>query len=347
MQEQFIGLDVHKQFTYGVIMDKDGNIIFEQKFKNNPQELDTFLLNVKQDSKIVLESCSCWQYMYDYLKDAGYEYVVLAHPLGVRAIAASRKKTDKHDAKILADLLRTNLLPIAYAAPWDVRVKRQITRHRLSFVNMQTELKNKIHAILLRHGINVDERYSDLFGKEGVKYLRSVDLPYCDRFELDQYLDTFELYQEKIGTAQERIEEMAADDPSARLLMTIPGISYYSALMIVAEIGNIGRFQNHEKLTSYAGLNPSIYQSGNSLVSGHISKQGSKNLRWILIQTANVAVMHDKTLAKFYHRIQRHRGHKIAIVATARKMLKYVNTMLHHKITYQALQVNKNHKKAS
>ncbi len=339
MQEQFVGLDVHKQFTYGVIIDKDGNVIFEQKFKNDPQELDNFLVHVGPDSKIVLESCSCWQYMYDYLKDAGYEYVVLAHPLGVRAIASSRKKTDKHDAKILADLLRTNLLPTAYAAPWDVRVKRQITRHRLSFVNMQIELKNKIHAILLRHGINVEDRYSDLFGKGGVEYLKSVDLPYCDRFELDQYLETFEMYQEKIKKAQERIEEMAADDPSARLLMTIPGISYYSALMIVAEIGDIRRFQNHEKLTSYAGLNPSVHQSGNTCITGHISKQGSKNLRWILIQTANVAVMHDK--------ISRSRGHRIAIVATARKMLKYINAMLYHNIKYQALQVHKNYKKAS
>lgn len=342
--QQFVGLDVHKAFTYGVVEDEKGNVIFEQKFKNDPQELDNFLVNVKQDSKVALESCSCWQYMYDYLKDANYENVVLAHPLGVRAIAASRKKTDKHDAKILADLLRMNMLPEAYAAHWDVRVKRQITRHRLSLVNVRVELKNKIHAILLRHGINADDQVSDLFTQSGIDYLQSINLPMCDRFELDQYIELIQETTKRINTTQERIEEIAGDDPEARLLMTIPGISYYSALMIKAEIGDIRRFPNHEKLTSYAGLNPSVYQSGNTCITGHISKQGSKNLRWILIQTANVAIMHDKTLAMFYQGIKRTRGHKIAIVATARKMLKYINTMLYHNIQYYALQV---HKKAT
>jgi transposase len=342
--QQFVGLDVHKAFTYGVVMDKEGDVVFERKFKNDPHELDMFLLNVKRDSKIALESCSAWQYVYDYIKDSGREDVVLAHPLGVRAIATSRKKTDKHDATILADMLRMNRLPTAYAAPWDVRVKRQITRHRLSLVNVKTELKNKTHAILRRHGIDVDDQFSNVFGKAGIAYLRSLDLPMCDRFELDQYVELIEFMDTQIDKTQERVEEIAGDDPDARLLMTIPGISYYSALMIKAEIGDIRRFEHHEKLTSYAGLNPSVYQSGNRCVMGSISKQGNKNLRWILIQTANVAVLHDKTLARFYHRLKREKGHNKAIVATAHKMLKYVYTMLKNNIPYHALQV---HKKAS
>lgn len=315
-------------------MDEKGDVIFERKFKNDPNELDKFLVNVQRDSKIALESCSCWQYVYDYLKDADYENVVLAHPLGVRVIATSKKKTDKHDAKVLADLVRTNMLPQAYAAPWDIRVKRQITRHRLSLTNINIEIKNKIHAILLRHGIDVDDRFSDLFGKKGMEYLQSIDLPMCDRLELDQYLEVMTTITNKINTTQERIEEIAGDDPEARLLMTIPGISYYSALMIKAEIGDIRRFANHEKLTSYAGLNPSVYQSGNKCITGHISKQGSKNLRWILTQTAHVAVMHDKTLAHFYHRLRKTRGHNIAIVATARKMLKIIHAMIKNNAKY-------------
>ncbi|MBI4140825.1 IS110 family transposase [Candidatus Woesearchaeota archaeon] len=332
--QQFVGLDVHKAFTYGVVMDKEGTVIFERKFKNDPQELDNFLVNVQQDSKIALESCSCWQYVYDYLKDANYESVALANPLAVRLIGESRKKTDRHDAKVLADLLRMNGLPEAYAAPWDIRVKRQITRHRLSLVNIRVELKNKIHAILLRHGINLDDQFNDIFCKKGTEYLQSIDLPMCDRFELDQYLELIKALSERINTTQERIEEIAGDDPEARLLMTIPGISYYSALMIKAEIGDIRRFPNHEKLTSYAGLNPSVYQSGNKCITGHISKQGNKNLRWILIQTAHVAIMHDKTLATFYHRIRKTRGHNIAIVATARKMLKIINAMIKNNAKY-------------
>ena len=87
---KYIGLDVHKKFSQGCVLDKEGNVILEQKFKNNPHSMDMFLLNVKkEDSKIVLESCSCWQYVYDYLRDAGYN-VVLANPLQVSLIGKSR-----------------------------------------------------------------------------------------------------------------------------------------------------------------------------------------------------------------------------------------------------------------
>jgi len=88
--------------------------------------MDTFLLNVPKDSKIVLESCSCWQYVYDYLDDAEYKNLHLANPIRVRLIAESRKKTDKVDAKALANLLRVNLLPESYAPPLLVRYERQI-----------------------------------------------------------------------------------------------------------------------------------------------------------------------------------------------------------------------------
>lgn len=341
---QYVGLDVHKAFTYGVVMDKEGKVVFERKFKNEPHDMDMFLLNVQKDSKVALESCSCWQYVYDYVKDAGYTSVVLAHPLGVRVIATSCKKTDKNDATVIADLLRMNGLPEAYAAPWDVRAKRQITRHRGSLVGIQTEIKNKVHAILRRHGYNTDDQFSDVFGKSGIEYLHSLDLPSCDRLELDQYLEIFEEIRKRVNASQERIEELAGDDPAARILMSMPGISYYAALTIAAEIGDIRRFHSAEKLTSYAGLNPSVHQSGNRCKMGHISKRGNKNLRWILVQAANVAVMHDKLLARFYHRIRKTSCHNVALVATARKMLTYINTMLVHNIPYHALQI---HKKAS
>ena len=167
-------------------MDKEGKVILEQKFKNEPHSMDLFLSNIKQDSKIALESCSCWQYVYDYLSDAGFKELVLANPSRVRLIAESRKKTDKHDAKVLADLLRMNMLPESYAPPLDVRYERQITRHRLSLVRLRADVKRKVGALLLRHGYQ--NEYSDLFGKASTEYLYSLDLPMCDRFELDNYL---------------------------------------------------------------------------------------------------------------------------------------------------------------
>jgi transposase len=242
--QTYVGLDVHKKFIQGCILDEKGNLVFDKKFKNEPHEMDMFLLNVHRSSKIALESCSCWQYTFDYLQDAGYE-VTLANPSRIRLIAESRKKTDKHDAMVLANLLRTNMLPTSYAAPHDVRMKRQIARHRLSLVNVRTEIKNKIHAILLRHGINSE--LNDIFTDKGIEWLQSLDMPMCDRFELDNYISILRHLSIQIDKTQERIEETASDDANARLIMTHPGISYYSALMITSEIGDVHRFDTTDE----------------------------------------------------------------------------------------------------
>ena len=246
---------------------------------------------------------------------------------------------DKHDAKILANLLRTNMLPESYAAPRDIRDARQITRHRASLVYLKAQIKHKVNAILLRHGI--EHGYSDLFGEAGKQYLRSLDLPMCDRFELDNYLSLIRHLELQVEKTQERVEDFTADNPKARLLMTVPGISYYSALMISAEIGDIERFNSAKQLVSYGGLNPSIYQSGNTLRTGHISKQGNKKLRWILTQIVHVSVKHDQSLRKFFLRIKKRRGTNIAITATSRKLLTIIFAMLKNNSKYYALQVRK------
>lgn len=334
----YVGLDVHKNFIFGCVKDKEGNTLLERKFKSEPHSMDMFLANVPQDSKIALESSSCWQYSFDYLVDKGFD-VAISNPSKTRLIGESKKKTDMEDARKLADLHRMNMLPLSYAAPMHVRMQRQITRHRLSIVNLRTEVKNKIHAILRRHGISTE--LEDAFTQKGLEFLESLDLPMCDRFELDQYIGVLRHLSKKIDETQERIEELANDEPPARLIMTHPGISHYSSLMITAEIGDVQRFSSAKKLVSFAGLNPSVYQSGDKCYTGHISKQGSKNLRWILIQVANIAVQKDRRLKSYYMKKRLAKGHNKAIVAAARKILINLYVMLKHNIAFHALRVNK------
>jgi transposase len=276
--------------------------------------------------------------VYDYLEDAGYYNLTPANPVQVRLIAKSKKKTDRNDARILANLLRTSMLPGSYAPPRHVREQRQITRHRASLTTLRSEVINKIHAILFRRGII---NANAITSQKGILWLYSLDLPYPDRYELDNYIKIIEHMIELIKDTKERIDETAELDPRARLLTTMYGIDNYSALMITAEIGDIRRFSSVTKLISYAGLNPSVYQSGNTSRTGHISKQGNKNLRWILVQCAHVAIKGDTTLGRFYNRIKKRRGHNIAIVATAKKMLKYAHAMLINNIPYHALQIHK------
>lgn len=336
--QTYVGLDTHKKFIVGCVKNKDGNILFEQKFKNEPNAMDLFLVNIPLDSKIALESSSCWQYTFDYLIDKGYS-VTLSNPVKTKLIGESKKKTDKEDARKLADLLRMNMLPESYAAPKDIRLNRQITRHRLSLVCIRSQIKNKIQAILRRHGYGLE--YDDYFTQTGINFMRSLDLPMVDRFEIDQYIDMFESITKQIQSTQERIEEIASDNPQARNLMTHVGISYYSSLMITSEIGDIGRFDSSKKLVSFAGLNPSVSQSGDKCYLGRISKQGSKNLRWILIQCANAAIRSDPLLKSYYLKKKLGKGHNKAIVAVARKMLINIYIMLKHNISYSKLRAKK------
>ena len=337
--QSYIGLDIHKKFLFAVVMNSKGIVQIERKIKNDPNELDKFFKKVDKDSNIALESCSCWEYIYDYLTDMGFTNLVLANPSKVRLIATSRKKTDAHDAKVLADLLRSNMLPRSYAPPQVIRNQRLITRHRASIGRLKSVVANKIHAILIRNGIN--HEFTDLFGVGGMEYLHSLELSSIDRFQMEQHLELIRHYNIQIQKTQSLIGDYVEHLPEVKLMMTIPGVSYYSGLSIFGEIGDIRRFQSSKKLVCFAGLNPSVSQSGERCYTGHIAKQGNKHLRWMLGQCANVAVMHDKTLAKIYQRIKKRKGHNIAITATAKRMLTFIYVMLTHNIKYQALQIHK------
>lgn len=337
-----VGLDVHKKFIFCVALDDDGEIIIEKKINNEPHELDKFVRRIKKDSKIALESCSCWEYVYDYLDSAGFTNIQLANPSRVGLIAKSKKKTDRYDAHVLADLVRTNLLPTSYAPSHVIREERRITRYRASLGELQTQIKNKIHAILIRQGIQ--NPFENIFTDKGIEYLRTLDLQWADRVQMDDYIGVLRHLKTKAQNAEALIAQYTDNHPQAKLLVSMPGIGTYSALSILGEIGDIRRFSNAKRLTSFAGLNPSVSQSGERCHMGRISKQGDKHLRRMLGQCANIAIMHDSTLAKIYHRIKKRKNHNVAITAVARKMLTFIFTMLMCDITYQQLYI---HKKAS
>jgi len=98
--QEYVGLDIHKNFVFAVKLDSKGDIISEKKIRNDPYELDKFFKGINKDSNIALESCSCWEYVYDYLTDKGFTNVVLANPSRVSLIATSRKKTQSSQSSL-------------------------------------------------------------------------------------------------------------------------------------------------------------------------------------------------------------------------------------------------------
>jgi transposase len=335
---QFVGMDVHKRTFNAAVLDEKGNKILESKFGTDIEGFESLICQISPDAKLVMEACSVWQYPYDYFAEHKFD-IKLAHPLKTKAIGSAKIKTDKIDAKTLALLLRADLIPESYVPPQYIRQERQITRHRASLVAIRTEIKNKIHAILARHGINFE--LSDIFGKSGIAYLKNVDVPEESRFEIDQYLDIIDVLDKNIQGTSENIEKQAMEEPGARLLMSVPGISYYSALLIIAEIGDIRRFKSSRELCSYAGLVPSTYQSGNHVSHGSITKQGSRWLRWILIQAVHSAIKRRNAVQQFYKNVEKRKGTKVAAVASARKLLGYIYVMLTLGLEFDNLQVNR------
>lgn len=185
----------------------------------------------------------------------------------------------------------------------ELRDLRALVRHRARLVRVRTSVKNRVHALLDRYGLK--HEFSDLFGKAGLNWLRGLDLDQLDRLVLDNHIEFVECLNRLIRNVEREINRRASLDEDVRLLLSLTGVGVYSALLIKSEIGDIRRFPNYKKLISWAGLAPSLYQSGNVERHGRITKQGSRMLRWIMVEAARVAVRHDARLRGFYERVKR------------------------------------------
>jgi len=180
-------------------------------------------------------------------------------------------------------------------------------------------IKNRIHALLDKY--EIQPTYTDIFGKKGREWLRSLSLPSIDQTILEVSLQRLEELEAHIDAFTGKIAQEAVENPQARLLMSFTGVDYYSAMLLASEIGDVTRFPSAKKLVSYAGLAPGTRQSADKTIHGHIVKDGNKRIRWILVEAAQHASRHDPRLRGFYLRILKRRGYQRAIVAVARKML--------------------------
>ena len=320
----YIGMDIHKQFTVAVVKDEQGNKIDEKKFDNSENNFSNFMGIYKpEETKIVIESTSVWEYIFETLESLKYN-VILANPVRTRAIAEARIKTDSVDASTLADLLRANLVAESYIPPKNIRKLRELTRERRTFVKQTTQIKNRIHSILIRRGIKLP---TATLSKKTINWIK------CN-FENEDimlhYIKLLEFYESQLIVINNKMKVKAEEDKNAKLLMTIPGIAELRAVDILAEIGDINRFSSADKICSYAGLVPSIHQSGNTLRFGKLIKQSSKSLKYQLVETSwnLVRTKDNNNLQEFYKKLAKKKGKQKAICATARKLCCVIYAML-------------------
>ena len=255
-------------------------------------------------------------WLVELLEDYGFS-PHLVHPLRCKAIASARLKNDKVDAAILGQLLRADLLPKAWIAPPEVRQLRALLRHRVQLVRLRTRLRNRIHAIVADHG---DDRRGGYWSGPGRAWLASLQLPAVSREVVDDTLAVIGAVESIIDRLDWEIRQRARSDPRVRVLTQLPGVGPFTALVILAEVGDVSRFGSARKLASWAGLTPTVRGSDRVAHYGHISKQGSVWLRWVLCEAAQTAKRHPQFAASF-QAIARRRGKKIATTAVARKLL--------------------------
>lgn len=316
----YVGIDLHRKTSNLAVMDDRGGVVRERKVRSSREAIREALDEFKpKPLKAVFEATFGWGWLADVLAEEGVE-AHMAHPLQTKAISAARVKNDSVDAKTLAHLLRTNLLPEAWIAPPDVREARRLVRSRAALVRIRARMKNQVHALLAEQGVTLTG--SDIFGVAGQEILEHLVLPVVTRGRVDACLRLIAGINDEVEIAEGEMHEMFADDARVRQLLPIPGIGFLTAAMIVAEVWDITRFPNADALCSWAGLTPREHSSGEHTRRGHISKQGSRWLRWVLIEAASAPhAAHDPGLRSFRDNIARRRGKNIACVALARRLL--------------------------
>jgi transposase len=325
----YVGLDQHKKHSYCTVKGEEGEVVFQGKVLSTPSGIDNFLDNFKDEKLVVaLEAGSSWYWLYDLL-DEKVARVDLVNPKACKAIASAKLKNDKMDSVTLANLLKADLLPTCYIPSKQERYFREIVRQRAFLSRIRTRVKNRIHSILAKLGIT--HEFSDLFGKKARKFLEdlSLNLPFAYQEELRGLLKILDSLNREIEEITKTIDSLCKESPEASLIEKIAGIGYYTALLVVSEIGDISRFANAKKLFSYAGIIPSEKSSGERIKRGPITKEGSSWLRWALIEAAQKqAWMKDSPFSAEFKRIAKKKGNKIAKVAIARKILKTIYEML-------------------
>ena len=227
--------------------------------------------------------------------------------------------------------LDQNLVAECYIADRETREDRSLLRLRTNLVQDRTRVINRVHSLLDKYD-DMNFNYSKIFGIKGLQWLKDLKVTGNDQILLHEYIEQIEFLTREIKNIESKIRIDASNNESVKILMSMTGINYFSAMMISSEIGDISRFSSPQKLVSWAGLCPSVHQSGNSLYMGRM-KDGNKKVRWILIEAANTAPRTDGRLRKFYLRLAKRHGRHIAITHVANKIC----TIMWHMLTYKKL----------
>ncbi|PIQ88774.1 MAG: hypothetical protein COV72_06575 [Candidatus Omnitrophica bacterium CG11_big_fil_rev_8_21_14_0_20_42_13] len=331
----YAGLDVASKESFLYVQDRRGRKIESRPLLTTKLVIEeAFKRYDSRQAEVAIEAGGSTRWIYDTLKGIGVRAYVV-NPNKVKAIAESKRKTDKIDAKLLSDLLRLGALPQeVIMAEGETRQLRDLIQARQKVIDGYTNLMNYLRGLLRQEGVNLPARaFCD--GETFLKLLKS-SLPEHVRQIIARYHELIDKMVVEKKTLELKILHYNNED--IEIMKTFPGVGEISSRTIGAAVGCIKRFKKAKQLIGYAGLAPSVYSSGERTEYGHITREGRSEMRRVAVQCAH-ALLRSKSveslpLRKWYERIAERRGARTAVVALARKMLTIMFYMLRDKKPY-------------
>jgi len=335
----FIGADLHKKTITVCVMNEMRTVLTRKSLRcDQPDQIVEFFRQFRPFT-VVVEATASYRWFVELVEPLA-EKVVLANPSKLRIIAESTKKTDRLDAQVLTEFLARDMIPESYMPTPRQRQHRTLVRHRQFLRNRITSVRCKIRRILSDY--NADRK--DLFSSNcGLAYIKDVKLDDADRFVIKQLWSEWERHQAQLQALTKKIKAFAAKAPkreqeARQVIKTAPGVGFVTAEVVLSELGDVSRFRNAKAVCAYAGLVPTVRQSGGKRSKDlRITKQGSGLLRWALVESAwRLVGSSVKWSARFAH-LRKRGGKKRAIVAVARKLLCVLYAMLKTSTPYQPM----------
>jgi len=317
----FAGIDLHKKTITICLVDRDRNVLQTRRFSCVEVDRIVGFFAGLGPFQATVEATAGYQWLLQRIEPLARR-VVLAHPGKLRVIAESTRKSDKLDARVLAEFLALDMIPPAYRPTPRQREHRALVRHRQFLQRQRTQLRVKVRRVVSDY--NADRK--DLFSKPGRAYLAGVPLSAADRFIVEQLLGQLAAADGQLTALRKRLREFAeaageAEARSRRVLRSVTGVGEVTTEVVLAELGDVGRFRSAKQVVAYAGLAPGRRESAGKARDLGISKRGSPLLRWVLVEAAWQTVSRSAYWRETYERLKRRRGARRAIVAVARRLL--------------------------
>jgi transposase len=331
METIYIGVDFHaRQQTICYLKTETGELVTLELRHQDKEKVRAFYAEFHGRVIVGLEASGYSPWFERLLEELGHE-VWLGHATEIRRRARWRQKNDRRDAELILDLMLHDEFPRLHRPAVQSREVLRMLRYRQKLVKMRTMSKNSLQALALQAGL---AKRSSLFTRDGQQQLATAEMSPAMQWQREHWLELLAPLNQQLLASMAWLKAAGKDDVCVARLRTHPGIGLLTSLCLVHTLQPVDRFRNTRKVAAYAGFDPVERSSAETKRFLGISKAGSRLLRHLMVEAANVAVRRDEELKRFYQRLADRRGRPKAKVAAARKLLIRAYIMMRDEIDY-------------